>query len=105
MGVCVGVLDRKAEGEVVQGVGWLGSATERRQYLQCGRRTEQVARPSGISKESRNRVREGNEGRKRGNWYIMRGYKAICVLNRVENNDILPTRTVGTHINILALYV
>ena len=31
--------------------------------------------------------------------------KKKFVLNRVENNDILPTSTVGTHINISAQYV
>jgi len=35
----------------------------------------------------------------------MGGDKEICVLNSAENNDILPTSTVGTQIHISAQYV
>ena len=39
----LGAVDRQAEGELGQGVGWLGSATEWRQCLTCCGRTGQVA--------------------------------------------------------------
>ena len=36
------VVDRQAEGELGQGVGWLGSATDWRQCVECGEWTGQV---------------------------------------------------------------
>ena len=40
----------------------------------------QVARSSGLRKEWHNRGRDGNEGRDRGNWYIVGGdNELLCV--------------------------
>ena len=38
----LGVVERQAEGELGQGFGWLGSATDRCQCVECGGRTGQV---------------------------------------------------------------
>ena len=45
-----------------QGVGWLGSATDRRQCLEGLGRTGQVARSSGLRKGGRNMGTDGHEG-------------------------------------------
>ena len=63
----------EAERELGQGVarvafGWLGSAVNRRQYLECGGQTGNVAWRSDLRKEGHNMGREGNEGETGGNW-------------------------------------
>ena len=80
----VGVVDGKAQEELIRGFGWLGSAREQRQCLACGRRTGRVVRRCGLRKIWRNSFREGNEGRKErqlvhsgkclyiGNWALNR---------------------------------
>ena len=50
----MGVLDRQADGELGKGVGWLGSAIDRRQCLACGRWIGQVAKRSDLRKEGHN---------------------------------------------------
>ena len=59
----LGAVDRQVEGVFGQGVGWLGSTTDRRQCLACGGRTGQVARRSGLRKEWHNMGKQDNEGR------------------------------------------
>ena len=66
-------MDRQAEGELGQAVGWLVSATEWRQCLTYGGRTGQVAKHSGLRKEGHNTGREGNGGETGGNWYLVEG--------------------------------
>ena len=59
----LGVGDRQAEGEMGQGVGWLGSETDRRLCMECRVWTGQVARCSVLRKEGYDTRTEGNEGR------------------------------------------
>ena len=56
-------MNRQAEGEWDQGVGWLGSATDRRQCLEEVGRTGQVASSSSLRKEEHNTGTVGLEGR------------------------------------------
>ena len=75
-------MNRQAEGELAQGVGWLDSATDRRQCLVCGRLTGQVARRIGRKKEGHNTGREAKEWRN-GRQLVQCG-KYMCI----ENWDI-----------------
>jgi hypothetical protein len=59
----LGAVHGQAEGELGQGVGWPGSATDRRQCLPCGRRIGQVAKRSGLRKKVHNTGTGGNKGR------------------------------------------
>jgi hypothetical protein len=61
-------VDTQTEEDLRQGVGWLGSATNRRQCLACESWTGQVARRSGLRKEGHNTGTEGNEGRNGREW-------------------------------------
>ena len=71
-------MGRQAEGELGQGVGWLGSATDRRQCLAFGERTGQVAKRSSLMKEGHNTGTEGHEGRN-GSQLVHCG-RCLCIV-------------------------